>query len=79
MAKMAKTDDAGAFNLIALENYSNPQGFREAARSIVNADTLTEFLAAYRKRYPETSGEARPARSADQRQSALGQETPGRG
>lgn len=79
MAKMAKTDDAGAFNLIALENYSNPQGFREAARSIVNADTLTEFLAAYRKRYPETSGESRPARSADQRQSALGQETPGRG
>jgi tetratricopeptide (TPR) repeat protein len=78
MAKMAKTDDAGAFNLIALENYSNPQGFREAARSIVNADTLTEFLAAYRKRYPEASGEARPARSAEQRQSSLGQEAPGR-
>lgn len=79
MAKMAKTDDAGAFNLIALENYSNPQGFRDAARSIVNADTLTEFLAAYRKRYPEATGEARPARSAEQRQSALGQESPGRG
>lgn len=79
MAKMAKSDDAGAFNLIALENYSNPRGFREAARNIVNADTLTEFLAAYRKRYPETSGEARPARSADQRQSSLGQEQPGRG
>ncbi|MGL5448040.1 MAG: hypothetical protein ACRDBL_12090, partial [Rhabdaerophilum sp.] len=79
MAKMAKSDDAGAFNLIALENYSNPRGFREAARNIVNADTLTEFLAAYRKRYPETAGEARPARSAEQRQSAVGQDPPVRG
>jgi len=72
MPKMAKSDDAGAFNMIALENYSNPRGFRDVARQVVNADTLTEFLASYRKRYPETAGEQRPIRSAgDQRQSAL--------
>jgi len=62
--------------MIALENYSNPQGFREAARQVVNADTLTEFLASYRKRYPETGSEARPVRGAsDQRQSSLPQAT----
>jgi len=76
LPKMAKTSDAGAFNMIALENYSNPQGFREAARQVVNADTLTEFLASYRKRYPETGSEARPVRGAsDQRQSSLPQAT----
>ncbi|MCA3597844.1 MAG: hypothetical protein IOC64_07005 [Methylobacterium sp.] len=74
LPKMAKTSDSGAFNMIALENYSNPQGFREAARQVVNADTLTEFLAAYRKRYPETGSEARPVRGpSDQRQSSLPQ------
>jgi len=76
LPKMAKTSDAGAFNMIALENYSNPQGFREAARQVVNADTLTEFLASYRKRYPETGSEVRPVRSvSDQRQSSLPQAT----
>ncbi len=80
MPKMAKSTDAGAFNMIALENYSNPRGFREVARQVVNADTLTEFLASYRKRYPETSGEMRPVRSAgDQRQSALPQAGAGPG
>ncbi len=80
MPKMAKSTDAGAFNMIALENYSNPRGFRDVARQVVNADTLTEFLASYRKRYPETSGEMRPVRSAgDQRQSALPQAGAGPG
>ncbi|PPD14576.1 MAG: hypothetical protein CTY25_09475 [Methylobacterium sp.] len=80
MPKMAKSPDAGAFNMIALENYSNPSGFREVARQVVNADTLTEFLASYRRRYPEAAGEARPVRSAgDQRQSALPQANAGPG
>ncbi|CAN1552139.1 hypothetical protein MCEMSEM23_02231 [Rhabdaerophilaceae bacterium] len=78
--KMAKSDDSGTFNLITLDSFTNPNGFREAARSIVNADTLTEFLTSYRARYPETSGESRPARSAgDQRQSAASDRANGRG
>ncbi|MFN3481990.1 hypothetical protein [Rhabdaerophilum calidifontis] len=72
LAKMAKTEDAGAFNLITRDQYSRPQAFRDVARSVVNADTMTEFLAAYRRRYPDQAGTARPVRSAGQeRQSAL--------
>lgn len=70
--KMAKSDDAGAFNLITREQYTRPQAFRDVARSVVNADTLVEFLASYRKRYPDQAGQARPVRSANPgRQSAL--------
>jgi tetratricopeptide (TPR) repeat protein len=71
LPKMAESIDAGAFNLIAMDSLTNPRGFRDAARQVVNADTLTEFLASYRKRYPEISGESRPVRSANdpQRQS----------
>jgi hypothetical protein len=69
---MAKTEDAGAFNLITRDQYSRPQAFRDVARSVVNADTMTEFLASYRRRYPDQAGSARPVRSAGQeRQSAL--------
>lgn len=75
MAKMAKTEDAGAFNLVTNDKITRPQAFRDVARSIVNADTMTDFMASYRKRYPETAGAARPVRSATGQQSAL--ERPG--
>jgi len=70
MPKMARTEDAAAFNLITLDNLTRPQAFREVARSVVNADTMTDFIAAYRKRYPESAGTARPAGA---RQSTNGQ------
>jgi len=41
---MAKTEDFGAFNLITVDNFSKPQAFRDVARTVVNADTLTDFL-----------------------------------
>lgn len=67
---MGKTEDAASFNLVTNDKLARPQDFRDVARAIVNADTLTEFMAAYRKRYPETGGAARPVRSAgDARQS----------
>lgn len=67
---MSKTEDAAAFNLVTNDKFARPQDFRDVARAIVNADTLTEFMAAYRKRYPESGGAARPVRSAgDGRQS----------
>lgn len=72
LAKMAKTEDAGAFNLLTNDKITRPQAFRDAARSVVNADTMTDFMAAYRKRYPESGGAARPVRSAgDGRQSSI--------
>ena len=72
LAKMAKSEDAGAFNLITNDKITRPQAFRDVARSVVNADTMTEFMASYRKRYPDSAGAARPVRSAgDGRQSAL--------
>jgi len=72
MAPMMRTEDGGSFNLVTNDKFTRPQDFREVARAIVNADTMTEFMAAYRKRYPESAGQARPVRSAtDNRQSAL--------
>jgi tetratricopeptide (TPR) repeat protein len=72
LARMNETPDAGAFRLIATENLTQPQAFREVAKSVVNADTMTDFMAAYRKRYPDTAGTARPVRSSgDNRQSGL--------
>lgn len=79
-AKIARTEDAGAFNLITVENFSKPQAFREVARAVVNADTMTEFLSSYRKRYPESGGMSRPVRSAtDPRQSAVNPPVPNNG
>jgi hypothetical protein len=74
LAKMSRTDDAGAFRLVSDERITQPQAFREIARSVVNADTMTDFMASYRKRYPESGGSARPVRSAGEPgQAALGQ------
>jgi hypothetical protein len=71
LAPMSKTEDGASFALVTNDKFNRPQAFREVARTIVNADTMTEFMAAYRKRYPESAGQARPVRSAgDARQSA---------
>lgn len=71
LAKMAKSDDAGSFDLVTRDHFTQPQAFRDVARQVVNADTMVEFMASYRKRYPDTGGQARPVRRADGRQSAL--------
>lgn len=71
MGPMMRTEDGGSFNLVSNDKFTRPQDFREVARAIVNADTMTEFMAAYRKRYPESAGQARPVRSAtDNKQSS---------
>jgi predicted negative regulator of RcsB-dependent stress response len=77
LAKMDQSVDSGAFRLIATDNLTRPQAFRDVARAVVSADTMTEFMASYRKRYPETAGAARPVRSAgDGRQSGLDRRDP---
>lgn len=71
MAAMNRTEDGASFNLVTNDKFTRPQDFREVARAIVNADTMTEFMSAYRKRYPESGGQARPVRSAgDNKQSS---------
>lgn len=71
MAAMNRTEDGASFSLVTNDKFTRPQDFREVARTIVNADTMTEFMAAYRKRYPESAGQARPVRSAgDNKQSS---------
>jgi tetratricopeptide (TPR) repeat protein len=64
LAPMSKTEDGASFGLVTNDKFSRPQAFRDVARTIVNADTMTEFMSAYRKRYPESAGLARPVRSA---------------
>ncbi len=65
MGPMTRTEDSSSFNLITNDRIARPQDFRDVARAIVSADTLREFMAAYRKRYPESGGQARPQPAAN--------------
>lgn len=62
-AKMADSADATNFAFLTATNARQTQRFREIARSIASANTLSEFLAEYRKRYPDQAGLARNARA----------------
>ena len=58
-ARMADSADAGTFAFLTRPNIANTRPFRELARSITGADTLADFLAEYRKRYPEAAAAER--------------------
>ena len=60
-ARMAESADARTFAFLSQPNVAATRGFRDLARSAANTDTLSAFLAEYRKRYPEASAAARPA------------------
>lgn len=62
-AKMADSADARTFAFMTQPNVSSTRAFRDLARGAASAETLTGFLAEYRKRYPEASAAARPRRS----------------
>jgi hypothetical protein len=59
--KMADSVDAKAFMVVTSPQTARPSEYRDLARSIATADTLSEFLTEYRKRYPDTP--ALPPRS----------------
>ncbi len=61
-APMAQTPDARLFGFITGLDRARPGDLRELTRAVANADTLTEFMNEYRKRYPEmaTSARGRP-------------------
>jgi tetratricopeptide (TPR) repeat protein len=52
-AKMADSADASSFAVITSPGGARASEYRDLAKSIASADTLTEFLTEYRKRYPE--------------------------
>lgn len=51
-ARMADSDDARAFAFVTGADKMKSADIRELARSVASADTTTEFLGEYRKRYP---------------------------
>lgn len=70
-SKMADSMDGRAFAVVTAPTGARAAEYREVARSIANADTLSEFLSEYRKRYPD-SGTA-PVRTAPPAESPPGQ------
>jgi len=58
-AKMADSADARTFAFLASPNIANTRAFREIARTVTSADTLADFLAEYRKRYPDAAAAER--------------------
>ena len=59
LARMAGTPDEATFRLITIDHLSRPDAFRDVARSAVSAQTLGDFLEAYRKRFPAAGGAAK--------------------
>jgi tetratricopeptide (TPR) repeat protein len=84
-AKMADSADARTFGFLTRPNVAATQAFREIARGVTSADTLADFLAEYRKRYPEAAVAARrrqpaeapePSPAKPQAQAPAGEQTP---
>ena len=49
----------------ARPDIANTRSFREIARSVTSADTLADFLAEYRKRYPDAAAAERRRRAPE--------------
>ncbi len=68
-ARMAETPDARSFAFVTGADRTRPSDMRELARSVSNADTVSEFLAEYRRRYPGFAATARKPQAAQPAQS----------
>jgi hypothetical protein len=60
IAKMADSEDARIFALVTTPDVASTTAFKEIARRVTSADTLVDFLEAYRERYPDAAISARP-------------------
>jgi hypothetical protein len=60
IAQMADSEDARIFALVTTPGVASTDAFRAIARRVTSADTLVDFLEAYRKRYPEAAVSDRP-------------------
>ena len=58
-AKMAQSSDARTFAFVTGASRAKAADIREMARAAAGSDTLTEFLGAYRERYPNYSSALR--------------------
>jgi len=58
-AKMAQSSDARTFAFVTGASRAKAADIREMARAAAGSDTLTEFLNAYRERYPNYSSAVR--------------------
>ncbi|MCF4124740.1 hypothetical protein [Methylobacterium sp. SyP6R] len=63
--KMAESPDARTFGLVASPNAPGTAAFRSLVRQATSAETLTDFLRAYRTRYPESAAPERPKPNPD--------------
>ncbi|TNC13739.1 hypothetical protein FF100_13360 [Methylobacterium terricola] len=63
--KMADSPDARTFGLVVAPNAAGTAAFRSLVRQATSAETLTEFLRAYRTRYPESAAPERPKPSPE--------------
>ncbi|KTS31781.1 hypothetical protein NS228_22235 [Methylobacterium indicum] len=77
--KMADSPDARTFGLVAAPNASATAAFRSLVRQATSAETLTEFLRAYRARYPESAAPERPKPGPDGAPAGTGPEARGAG
>lgn len=59
--KMAQSSDARTFAFVTGANRNRPSDIREIARAAASADAISEFLKAYRERYPALASPMRPA------------------
>ncbi len=67
-AKMAESSDARTFAFVTGASRAKPADIREMARAAAGSDTLTDFMKAYRERYPNysTAVRQRPKPTGDQ-------------
>lgn len=63
--KMAESSDARTFAFVTGANRANAADIREIARAASGADSLSEFLKAYRERYPAYSAAVRERPKAE--------------
>jgi tetratricopeptide (TPR) repeat protein len=75
-ARMAETPDARSFAFVTGADRTRPADMRELARSVSNADTVSEFLSEYRKRYPGFSATNRKPQTSAAPQAEQGAAPP---
>jgi tetratricopeptide (TPR) repeat protein len=68
--KMAESPDARTFAFITGLDKSRPSDVRDLARSVAGADTVSQFMDEYRKRYPDYASAMRQKQSAAETKSA---------
>lgn len=57
--KMAESSDARTFAFVTGANRANAADIREMARAVTSSDTISDFLKAYRERYPALASAVR--------------------